>query len=318
MSTETKRSTETKLIRFDWAMKTLLRDKANFDILEGFLSAVLRQDVTIIKILESESNVLDIDQKLNRVDILIQDQKQQYVIIEIQNCHVTAYLERILFGVSKVIVDNVKAGNDYRQISKVVSISILYFNLGLGEDYVFYGNTEFRGLHDNKPFVFRRQRADKKFDKLESQEIFPEYYLINVERFADEMETDLDEWIYLFKHAALPPKCHAKNLESVGEKLNVLKMTSEERHRYDLYLMAMVNEQDAVETALNKGLQKGIEQGLEQGLEQGREEGLEQGLQEGREEGEETKARKIAKRMLEAGIDIETIATMTDLNPSEI
>lgn len=163
--------------------------------MEGFLSAVLHQDVTIIKILESESNVLDIDQKLNRVDILIQDQKQQYVIIEIQNCHVTAYLERILFGVSKVIVDNVKAGNDYRQISKVVSISILYFNLGLGEDYVFYGNTEFRGLHDNKPFVFRRQRADKKFDKLKSQEIFPEYYLINVERFADEMETDLDEWM---------------------------------------------------------------------------------------------------------------------------
>ena len=274
-------------------MKTLLRDKANFDILEGFLSAVLHQDVTIIEILESESNVLDIDQKLNRVDILIQDQKKQYVIIEIQNCHVTAYLERILFGVSKVIVDNVKAGEDYREISKVISISILYFNLGLGEDYVFYGNTEFRGLHDNKPFVFRRQRADKKFDQLKSQEIFPEYYLINVERFADEMETDLDEWIYLFKHAALPPKCHAKNLESVGEKLNVLKMNSEERHRYDLYLMAMVNEQDAVETALNKGLQKG----LEQGLEQGREEGLQEGREEGREEGQISGKLEVAKEM---------------------
>jgi len=55
------------------------------------------------------------------------------------------------------------------------------------------------------------------------------------------------------------------NLESVGEKLNLLKMNSEERHRYDLYLMAMVNEQDAVETALNKGLQEGREQGREEG-----------------------------------------------------
>jgi len=53
-------------------------------------------------------------------------------------------------------------------------------------------------------------------------------------------QTWMSEW---FKHAALPPKCHAKNLESVGEKLNLLKMNSEERHRYDLYLMAMVNEQ---------------------------------------------------------------------------
>ena len=69
--------TETKLIRFDWAMKSLLRDKANFDILEGFLSAILRQDVSIIKILESESNVSDIDLKLNRVDILIQDKQQR-------------------------------------------------------------------------------------------------------------------------------------------------------------------------------------------------------------------------------------------------
>jgi len=271
-----------KLIRFDWAMKSLLRDKANFDILEGFLSAVLREDVTIIEILESESNVSDIDQKLNRVDILIQDKQQRYVIIEIQNCHITAYLERILFGVSKVIVDNVKAGEDYREISKVISISILYFNLGLGQDYVFYGNTEFRGLHDNEPLVLRRQRADKKLEQLKSQDIFPEYYLINVERFADVMKTDLDEWIYLFKHTALPPNCKAKNLDKAGEKLDVLKMESEERHRYDLYLMAMVNEQDAIDTAHNKGQQ--------------------------------AKALEIANKMLGAGMDIETIAAMTGLS----
>lgn len=283
-------NTKTKLIRFDWAMKTLLRDKANFDILEGFLSAVLRQEVSVLEILESESNVPEMEQKLNRVDILIQDQQKRYVIIEVQNCHVTAYLERILFGVSKVIVDNVKSGEDYREISKVISISILYFNLGLGEDYVFYGNTEFRGLHDNKPLIFRRRRADKTLEKLKSQEIFPEYYLINVERFADEMKTDLDEWIYLFKHAALPAHCHAKNLPLAGEKLDVLKMSSEERQHYEQYLMAVVNEQDAIETALNKGLQQGLEKGR----------------------------KEIAQKMLEAGMDIETIATMTDLNPSEI
>jgi len=251
-------TTETKLVRFDWAMKNLLRDKANFDILEGFLSAILRQDVSIIEILESESNVDDVEQKLNRVDILIQDQQQRYVIIELQNFHqMTAYLERILLGVSKVIVDNVKAGEDYTEISKVISINILYFDLGLGEDYVFYGKTESKGLHDRQPLVFQRRRKDNTLEKLQSQDIFPEYYLINVERFADEMKTDLDEWIYLFKHAALPPHYQAKNLDKVREKLDVLKMSPEERHRYDLYLMALVNEQDAIDTALNKGLQQG-------------------------------------------------------------
>ncbi len=81
-----------------------------------------------------------------------------------------------------------------------------------------YGNTEFRGLHDNEPLVFRRRREDKKLEQLKSQDIFPEYYLINVERFAFVLKTDLDEWIYLFKHAALPPHCKAKNLDKAGEK----------------------------------------------------------------------------------------------------
>lgn len=277
---------KTKLIRFDWAMKTLLRDKANFDILEGFLSAVLRQDVSIIEILESESNVSDLEQKLNRVDMLIQDEQERYVIIEIQNCHMTAYLERILFGTSKVIVDNVKAGEDYREISKVISISILYFNLGVGQDYVFYGNTEFRGLHDNEPLVFRRQQADKTFAQFKSQDLFPEYYLINVERFPDELKTDLDEWIYLFKHAALPPHCQAKNLDKAAEKLNLLKMTPEERHHYDLYLMALVDEQNAIDTALNKGKISG--------------------------------KLEVAKAMQKSGMDMETILSLTGLSADVI
>lgn len=40
-----------QLIRFDWAMKRLLRNKANFDILEGFLSELLKEDIKIKQIL---------------------------------------------------------------------------------------------------------------------------------------------------------------------------------------------------------------------------------------------------------------------------
>jgi len=44
------------LVRFDWAMKRLLRNKANFGVLEGFLSELLREDIQIDQILESEGN----------------------------------------------------------------------------------------------------------------------------------------------------------------------------------------------------------------------------------------------------------------------
>ena len=59
------------LIRFDWAMKKLLRSKANFGILEGFLSELLKQDVKILNLLESESNKNDKDGKFNRVDMVV-------------------------------------------------------------------------------------------------------------------------------------------------------------------------------------------------------------------------------------------------------
>ena len=45
-----------KLLRFDWAIKKLLRSKANFGILEGFLSELLKQDIKILEVIESESN----------------------------------------------------------------------------------------------------------------------------------------------------------------------------------------------------------------------------------------------------------------------
>ena len=39
------------LIRFDWAVKRLLRNKANFKVIEGFLSELLHDDIKIQNIL---------------------------------------------------------------------------------------------------------------------------------------------------------------------------------------------------------------------------------------------------------------------------
>ena len=58
-----------RLISFDWALKRLLRSKANFGILEGFLSELLHTDIQILEILESESNKDTALEKQNRVDL---------------------------------------------------------------------------------------------------------------------------------------------------------------------------------------------------------------------------------------------------------
>ena len=58
-----------RYIRFDWAIKRLLRDKANFAVLEGLLTVLFEDKTQIVEILESEGNQLAETDKFNRVDI---------------------------------------------------------------------------------------------------------------------------------------------------------------------------------------------------------------------------------------------------------
>jgi predicted transposase/invertase (TIGR01784 family) len=259
-----KSNTEIQLVRFDWAIKTILRDKANFDVLEGFLTALLNEDITIEQILESESNAEE-GYKFNRVDILVHDSQGRKLIIEVQNDRETDYMERLLFGTSKVIVDNIAVGETYRQVVKVISISILYYNLGIGDDYVYKYVGEFIGLHNKQVLKIRQRVATATSFKYVAKNIFPEYYLINVERFEDLIHSPLDEWIYLLKHSAVKADFQAKNIDKAAQKLAVLKMGAEERRRYESYMKAVVIERDVLETARRDGMQEGLKEGRQEG-----------------------------------------------------
>ena len=107
------------IIRFDWAAKRILRDKANFGVLEGLLTVLIGEKICIQQLLESESNQNAIDDKFNRVDIKALNSKGELVIVEIQLTREIYYLERILYGVSKAITEHISLGNKYDQVKKV-------------------------------------------------------------------------------------------------------------------------------------------------------------------------------------------------------
>src|SRR5271168_68261 len=109
----------TQLIRFDWAMKYLLRHKANFDILEGFLTELLKTSIRIDRVLESEGNQNHADDKYNRVDVLVQTAEGQRIIVEVQCSSQWDYLSRILYGTSKVVCEYLREGDPYKNIGKV-------------------------------------------------------------------------------------------------------------------------------------------------------------------------------------------------------
>ncbi len=288
---------EKRVIRFDWAIKTILRDKANFDVLEGFLTALLREDIQVVSLLESESNSREEQQKFNRVDLLVQDSQNRHLVIEIQNQQEVDFLERLVYGASKVIVENLDLGKPYSQIKKVISISILYFNLGLGKDYVYFGNTEFRGIHTNDLLKIReRIQGPDRLTRLQTKKnVFPEYYLIRVESFEDVIEADLDEWIYMLKHESIKPEFKSKNIHEAAKKLDLLKLDSDERKRYERFLMHSAWERGIVDTAKSEGLAKG------------------------RAEGKAEEKEKVALNLIKAGkLTFEEIAEMTELPLSEI
>ena len=103
-------------------MKKMLRNRANFGILEVFLSELLRFDVIIESILESEVNKQDEYDKHNRVDILVKSQSNELMLVEVQNDSEIDFFQRMLFGVSKLVTEYIKEGQPYGTIKK----NILY------------------------------------------------------------------------------------------------------------------------------------------------------------------------------------------------
>ncbi len=224
-----------KLIQFDWAIKRLLRNKANFVVLEGFLSELLFDSIKIEEILESESNQDFEDDKFNRVDILTHNAKNEIIIIEIQSTYEIDYFHRMAFGVSRSISENLKKGQKYSEIKKIISVNIVYFDLGQGQDYIYKGKTDFRGLHQND-LLGLSAKQKKTFVKENVSDIFPEYYLLKVNQFDDIAKDTLDEWIYFLKNSEVKDEFRAKGLKEAGEVLDIMRLPKDDQYGYNRYL----------------------------------------------------------------------------------
>ena len=300
-------------IRFDWAIKRLLRDKANFSVLEGLLTVLFNDKTQIVEILESEGNQQRDDDKFNRVDIKAKNSKGEIIIVEVQNTRELYYLERILYGTAKAITEHISLGDTYQQVKKVYSISILYFDLGKGNDYLYHGQNRFVGVHTHDELLITAKEAGAIVQKLPG-EIFPEYYLIRVNEFNQVAKTPLEEWIQYLKTGVINPDTTAPGLPEAREKLRYYDMSQEERHAYDEHINAIMIQNDVLSTAKQEGLEEGRAEGRAEGLEEGRAEGLE----EGRAEGEKKKALDVALNLKSMGLSVEMIVKATGLSVGEV
>ncbi len=298
-----------KLVRFDWAIKKLLRNKANFGILEGFLTALLKEDITVINLLESETNQEDEGDKFNRVDLLVENSKHELIIIEVQVKSEQDFLHRIAYTTAKLLSEHLKKGEPYKNIKKIISISITYFNLGTGKDYLYHGSTNFIGVHDKEILGLTKAQSEE-FEVNKVKNIFPEYYIIRVGKFTDKITEAIDEWIYMLKHDEIKPGFKSKNIQQVSDKLRLMNLNETQRKVYDRF---MDNRSYEASMLLSSRLE-GRRQGRRQGIKEGIKEGMEEGMEEGRKE----KEIAIVKNSLQQGLELSVISSITGLSVKEI
>jgi hypothetical protein len=278
-----------RIISFDWAVKRMLRDKANFAVLEGLFKVLIGHEMRIVEILESEGNQEDATDKFNRVDVKAKDENGEIIIVEVQVTRQIHYLERILYGVSKAITEHIRLGEAYNQVKKVYSINILYFNLGEGTDYLYHGTTQFVGVHTKKCLTMTKKERDA-LGVSSPTDVFPEYYLIRVNEFNQVATTPLEEWLDYLKNQHISADTTAPGLQEARQKLEVMNMTRAERLAYERHLENLMMEKDVIETAQADG------------YEQGREE----------------TAMKIAQRMLAVGIQPDIVAQTTGITAEQL
>lgn len=302
-----------RYIRFDWAIKRLLRQKANFDVLEGFLTVFIGEEVKIVEILESEGNQQTQDDKFNRVDIKARNSKGEIILVEVQNTSELYYLERILYGVAKAITEHIHLGDTYKEVKKVYSISILYFDIGKGADYLYVGQNKFIGVHTNDQLVITVKEKGALVQKSPA-EIFPEYILVRVNEFDKVAVTPLEEWVAYLKSGVIKENTTAPGLQEARKKLQYYSMTDAERYAYDEHLNAVMIQNDV----LGNAREEGLAEGRAEGLTQGRAEGLTQGLTQGRAEGRAEAKKDIVKSMLSNGLSVEQAAKYSGLTVEEV
>ena len=313
-----------KHIRFDWAIKRLLRQKANFGILEGFLSELLKEDIHILEILDSESNKENERDKFNRVDILVKNDKNELIIIEIQNSYALDYFLRILYGISKAITEHMKEGDKYSDVKKVISVNIVYFDLGQGSDYVYRGTTCFRGIHDNQ--LLQLTLGQKKlFKKEKIEDVYPEIYLIKVNQFDDNARDTLDEWIYFLKNSEIKQDFTAKGIREADEVLRRANMSDEERREFQRFVEALSDQASAAFTIEFEATRKAeekvreviekVERETEERVKRETEERVKRETEERvKRETEEQVKKDIVISLLQAGMSDEQIAAATQVS----
>ncbi len=283
-----------KLICFGWALNNLLNRKANFEILEGFLSELLKEDIHILNALKSDDDG-EIRRFFNQLSLCATNGQGDTIIIRVHCDTQYDYLHKIFRATSGRVIEQPIDKVSCPKTQKAISVNIfMQFDLGEGSDYVYRRDTTaFIGTHDRDLLQLSKNEL-RLYRKEDTHSFLPECYLLRTKSFDDITRDPLDEWIYLLKNGEIRNDFSAKGIEKAKQELDIIKLSDKEHRAYARYLDDLHYGASMVESTWTAGILKGKEEARK-----------------------EKKA--IAANLLQSGLlDTEKIAAMTGLTLEEI
>ena len=316
----------------DWSFKKIFGTEVNKDILIEFLKVIFPQyaisDITYVP--TEQLGIMEDDRKAI-FDVLCRTVDGKTFLVEMQRGYQKHFFERALFYTSfPIMKQGKKALAEEARGNRPWDFSL--------DGVFFLGILNFK-YEDDEMTEHRYRLMEATSKKLMTDKL--EFVFVEVEKFdkgEDELETDLDKWLYLLKNMSnlldRPEKLRDRIFTKLFDVAELAQLDDEDRIKY---IKAMNTERDTYnqieyaretgreeghkvgkEEGLKEGREEGRKEGKEEGLKEGHKEGKEEGIKEGREEGAKQNSCDIAKRMLEKGIDIETISELTGLTEKEI
>jgi hypothetical protein len=291
---------EKPLISFDFAIKYLLKNKGDYDIIEGFISALFASQgyppIKINALLDTESNKEELELKKSIADLVVEDADGNKYIVEIERAYTPNFMHKACFNSSRLVVDGIYGSQDYTTIKKIFHISLLYFSTKGMEKPIYHGKTIIHEVDTKHPVDV--SIANEGLVIFNTPNVFPEYFFISVPMFDDVINTEIDEWLYVMKHSEIKQGFKSPYMTKVAERLSVIKMNSAERNEYIYYQKQSVHSQDILQSAEAKG----------------RVEGKAEGKAEGRTE----EKMEIALNLLRQNLPLDAISSATGLSHDEL
>ncbi|WP_297243624.1 Rpn family recombination-promoting nuclease/putative transposase [uncultured Prevotella sp.] len=277
----------------DFGFKRIFGTTPNKDLLINFLNSLFEgfQVIKDVKYLNSE-HVGDVYAERKAIfDVYCENENGEKFIVEMQNAYQKYFKDRSLFYSTFPIREQAPKGADWNfKLDHVYTVALLNFDLS-------------EEAFDKDDINHDVGLLDKKTHKVFNDKLSFKYVEIaKFDKTEDELVTLYDKWLYVLKNLSRLDKRPAALKEKIFSKLfgeaEIAKFTPTELKEYEDSLKAYRDVKNSIDTALEKG--------------------REEGREEGRAEVREQRNIEIAKKMLAAGMDIDTVINMTDLSKSEI